>query len=208
MLIENNIPIIFLHINNMFNINIEIEKVAIIYDTATFFVSTEFPHFDQFKHTNNLEVREFLSPLMRKDISYPKKVYVSRKNVSKFLEENNKKNHISRYNEKFVDDAIEDYFTQNNYVSIDFSGMPLEQQILYMYNARHVAGLMGAGTWNGIFCDNDVEYYCLRTHFWFNHEYNKDIEQVIKVKYKVIDIINQFSYESVFNELSEKMFEH
>lgn len=205
MLSEQNIPIVFINPNDLFKNNIEIEKVAVIYDTSTFFVSTEFPPFDQFKHTNNVEVREFFNSLMVKDSSYPKKVYVSRRQVSNILEKNNKKEHISRYNEKHVEDALEDFFVQNGYSVIDFSGMTLEKQIMYMYNATHVSGLMGAGTWNGIFCDNNVKYFCIQTHMWFNHEYNKDMESVIDLNYKLIKVHDTTSYDSVFKELSDQI---
>jgi hypothetical protein len=207
ILSENNIPILFMHLDNMFKHNIEIEKVAVIYDTSTFVVSTEFPAFDQFKHTNNVEVRDFFKPLMKKDDSYPKKVYISRKKVSESLERQNKKNHVSRYNEKHVEDALEDFFVQKGYAVIDFSGMKLENQIMYMYNATHVSGLMGAGTWNGIFCDNGVNYFCLKTHTWFHHEYNKDIESVIDFNYSLVEIEDQSSYDSVFSELSNKILD-
>ena len=207
MLSDNDIPFTFIHLNDMFSHNIEIEKVAVIYDTSAFVVSSSFPHFDQFKHTNNAEVRDFFSPLMKKDISYPKKVYVSRRKVSESLQRQNKKNHISRYNEDHVENALEDFFVEKGYSVIDFSGMKLEQQIMHMYNATHVAGLMGAGTWNGIFCDNGVNYICLKTHKWFHHEYNKDIESVIDLNYSLVDINNQESYDSVFLELSNKILE-
>jgi Glycosyltransferase 61 len=207
ILTENNISIVFLKHNDILKSEIEFEKIAIIYDTSTFLVSTEFPHFDQFNHTNNEEVRSFFSHLMKKDENYPKKVYVSRKNVSEILEKENKKNHISRYNPPHVEKALEDFFTQKGYETIDFSGMPLEKQIMYMYNATHVAGLMGAGTWNAIFCDNNVNIFCLKTHFWFHHEYEKDIHKVIDANYKIIEIINQKSYDSVLNELIEKISE-
>lgn len=207
MLSEQNIPIVFINIDDVFKSNIEFEKVAVIYDTSTFFVSTEFPHFDQFKHTNNIEVREFFKCLMKKDSSYPQKVYISRKKVSEILEKENKQNHISRYNKKHVEDALEDFFIQKGYTSIDFSGMPLEEQIMYMYNATHVSGLMGAGTWNGIFCDNNVKYFCLKTHMWFHHEYDKDIKQVVDLDYRIIEIFNKESYSSVFKELSEKILD-
>ena len=110
LLSENNIPIVFTNYDTLLKSNIEFEKIAVIYDTATFIVSTQFPYFDQFKHTNNKEVREFFHPLMKKDPSYPSKVYISRREVSEYLEKENLKNHISRYNEKHVEDALEDFF--------------------------------------------------------------------------------------------------
>lgn len=205
ILSEKNIPIVFLNINQILDNNIEFEKVAIIYDPAAFFVSTEFPYFDQFKHTNNEQVREFFKDFMIKDLSYPKKVYVSRRSVSKYLSKNNMKSHISRYNEDHVEDALEDFFVQRGYHVINFSGMPIQEQIMYMYNATHVSGLMGANTWNSIFCNNGVKHYCLQTHMWFNHEYNKDIEKVIDVDYKLIKIHNIDTYESVVKDLSDQI---
>ena len=207
MLSEQNIPIVFINLDDLFKSNIEIEKIAVIYDTATFVVSTEFPPFDQFKHTNNVEVREFLKPLMVKDSTYPKKVYISRRQVSNVLEKNNKKQHISRYNQPHVENALEDFFTKKGYVVLDFSGMSLQKQIMYMYNATHVAGLMGAGTWNGIFCDNNVRYFCLQTHMWFNHEYDKDIKSVIETDYTLVRIYDTSSYISVTKELNSQILD-
>lgn len=205
MLSEKNIPIVFLGFEGILNNNIEFEKVAIIYDGAALFVSTEFPYFDQFKHTNNEQVREFFKDLMVKDSSYPQKVYVSRRSVSNYLDKHNIKNHISRYNEEHVENALEDFFVQKGYEVINFSGMPIQQQIMYMYNATHVSGLMGANTWNSIFCENGVKHYCLQTHMWFNHEYNKDIEKVIDFDYQLVKIQNVESYDSVFRELSDQI---
>jgi hypothetical protein len=198
---ETNIPIVFIGDQELTKSNLEFEKVAVIYDTSAFFVSKQFPLFDQFRHTNNEQVREFFSRFMIKDQTYPKKVYVSRRNVSEFLEKNNMKTHISRYNEKHVEDALEDFFVKRGYQVINFSGMTIQQQIMYMYNATHVAGLMGAGTWNGIFCDNGVKYFCLQTHMWFLHEYNKDMERVIDLDYRLIKVYKTESYESVTEEL-------
>jgi hypothetical protein len=205
LFLENNIPIIFIDPDNIFKNNIEFEKIAIIYDPAAYIVSTQFPYFDQFKHTNNVEIRDFVKPFMQKNDLYPKKVYISRRQVSSYLEENNLKDHISRYNEKHVEDALEDFFINNGYQKIDFSGMTLQDQVMHMYNATHVAGLMGAGTWNGIFCDNGVKYFCIKTHMWFNHEYNKDMESVINLDYRLIELFNLDSYSSVVNELNQKI---
>lgn len=207
MLSDKNIPIVFVHLEDMLKNNIEFEKVAVIYDTSAFFVSDQFPPVDQFKHTNNEQVREFFKEFMVKDPIYPKKVYVSRRNVSKFLGEHNLKSHISRYNEDFVEDALEDFFVKRGYKVIVFSGMPIKEQIMHMYNATHVAGLMGAGTWNGIFCDNGVRYFCLQTHMWFLHEYNKDMERVINLNYSLIKINDVSSYKSVTKELEDQILD-
>jgi len=204
MLSEKNIPIVYMSADAMTRHSIEFEKIAVIYDTSTYIVSTQFPYFDQFKHTNNVEVRAFLKRFLIKDPNYPSKVYVSRRKVSEELEKKNMKDHISRYNEKHVEDALEDFFVSRGYKVIDFSGMPLKQQIMHMYNATHVAGLMGAGTWNGIFCDYGVKYFCLKTHMWFHHEYNKDIETVIDFDYRLIEIYDKSSYNSVMSELTQK----
>ena len=75
---------------------------------------------------------------MLKDTAYPKKVYVSRRSVSKYLDNHDMKNHISRYNEKHVEDALEDFFVQKGYHVIDFSGMPIQEQIMYMYNVNPI----------------------------------------------------------------------
>jgi len=198
-------PIVFLNYNLMNNLHLHFEKIAVIYDSAVVFVSSEFPHFDQFKHTNNKEVRDFLQDFLIKDSSYPQKVYVSRKKVSAVLNANNSKTHISRPNEIYVDEAIEDYFIQSGFSVIDFSGMELENQIKYMYNATHVAGLIGANTWNGIFCDNNTTFYCIKTQRWFNHPYDVDIKSVINANFNYVDLFNLESYENVYNELVQKI---
>jgi hypothetical protein len=196
MLSEKNIPIVFVHLDDMLKNNIEFEKVAVIYDTSAFFVSDQFPPVDQFKHTNNEQVREFFKEFLVKDASYPQKVYISRRNVSKYLEESNLKTHISRYNAEFVENALEDFFVKRGYKVVVFSGMPIKEQIMHMYNATHVAGLMG---------DNSVSYFCLQTHMWFLHEYNKDMERVIDLDYSLIKINDVSSYESVTKELESQI---
>lgn len=176
------------------------EEIVIGYDPSIM-VTSLFPRFDQFKHHNNDLVRDFFSSFLIKDKSMPEKIYISRREVSEILEKNNDKGNISRYNEKYIEDAIEDFYNNLGYVSISLSGMSISDQIKYFYNAKSVAGLLGAGIWNGIFSDNETEFYVLKTHSWFHHDYDQDIARVIDCKYNLIELYDKVDYQDVYNSL-------
>lgn len=185
--------------NNEFS-PVMFEEVIIGYDPAVL-VTTLFPRFDQFKHHNNDLVRDFFSKFLIKDESMPKKIYISRREVSEVLAKNDDKDNVSRYNEKYIEDAIEDFYNNLGYKSINLSGMSIKDQIKYFYNASSVAGLLGAGIWNGIFADNGTEFFVLKTHKWFHHEYDKDISSVINSKYRVIELYDKVDYNDVYSSL-------
>jgi hypothetical protein len=177
------------------------EEMVIGYDPGIILTSM-FPRFDQFKHHNNDLVRDFFKDMLIKDLSMPSKIYISRREVSKYLHDNKDLENISRYNPKYVEDALEDYFKESGYTIINLSGMSIRDQIKYFYNAEHVAGLLGAGIWNGIFSDNGCKFFVIRTHAWFNHEYDIDINSVIDAEYKLVDIFDRLNYNEVYQEVS------
>jgi hypothetical protein len=178
-----------------------LEEMIVGYDPGII-LTTMFPRFNQFKHHNNDLVRDFFSSFLIKDSAMPSSIYISRREVSESLAKNNDLDNISRYNPKYVEDALEDYFIESGYTVINLSGMSMQDQIKYFYNAKKVAGLLGAGIWNGIFSDNGCKFFVIKTHSWFDHDYDIDIRSVIDADYNLVEIFNKLNYEEVYQEIS------
>lgn len=205
MLTEGHTQLVFMPIHSLENRDsspLMIEEMVVGYDPGIVLTSM-FPRFDQFKHHNNDLVRDFFSNMLIKDSSMPSKIYISRKEVSQALAKNNDLNNISRYNPEYVEDALEDYFVESGYTIINLSGMSIQDQIKYFYNATEIAGLLGAGIWNGIFADNGCKFFVIKTHDWFDHDYDIDIKSVIDADYKLVEIFNKLNYEEVYQEISK-----
>lgn len=178
-----------------------LEEMIVGYDPGII-LTTMFPRFDQFKHHNNDLVRDFFSRFLIKDSAMPSRIYISRREVSESLSKNNDLDNISRYNPKYVEDALEDYFIKAGYTIINLSGMSIQDQIKYFYNAKEIAGLLGAGIWNGVFADNGCKFFVIKTHDWFDHAYDIDIKSVIDAEYVLVEIFNKLNYQEVYQEIS------
>lgn len=168
--------------------NLFIEKLVILYDVGQFFVNTSFPNFDQSNNANNIVVRKAFAHMMKEDASKPKKIFITRKPVSRYLEKNKDFSSISRYTPEWIDDCIEKYFIKKGYEIIDLSGMSISEQISYFYNASHVAGQMGAGFINGIFSKPGTKFECIKIHSWFYYPYENDISKVIDAEYRILNL--------------------
>ena len=83
--------------------------------------------------------------------------------------------------------------------------MSLDDQIGYFYNADYVAGQIGNGSINGIFCKPGTNFIFLKTHSWFHYPYHEDIKQVIDANYTTVELYNNLNYDDITNKLITKL---
>jgi hypothetical protein len=205
LLAKDNKNLFYINADEFYSRGMLIERLALIYDGNKSIVNDSFPYFKQEKNANNKVVRDFLKDYMIEDLDKPKKIFISRRLVSEVLEKENKLDSISRYNPKWVEDAIEDFFKKHGYTILELSGMSLDDQIGYFYNADYVAGQIGNGSINGIFCKPGTNFIFLKTHSWFHYPYHEDIDQVIKANYKIVELYNNINYDQIINSLYLKL---
>lgn len=184
--------------------DIYIENLVLSFDSGQIIVNKSFPNFDQKNNANNKDLVRFLNRFMIEDSTMPSKIFISRKLVSETLKKENKTDSISRYNPEWMENAIEDYFKNNGYAIVELSGLTIQEQIKYFYNANKVAGAMGAGLINGIFSKPGTKFLCLKIHEWFYYPYEDDISQVIDAEYNILNMFNLNSYQEVYDYLEEK----
>lgn len=205
LLTKDNKNLFHINADEFYSRGIFIEKLALIYDGNKAMVNDSFPYFRQEKNANNKVVRDFLKDYMVEDLDKPKKIFISRRIVSEILEKENKLDSLSRYNPKWVEDAIEDFFIAHGYTILELSGMSLDDQIGYFYNADYVAGQIGNGSINGIFCKPGTNFVFLKTHNWFHYPYHEDIDQVIQANHTIVELYNSQSYDQITKDLYAKL---
>jgi hypothetical protein len=111
-----------------------------------------------------------------------------------------------RWNEPWVEDAIEDYFMSQGYAVVQPSGISMQDQIRLFYNAEHVAGLLGTAFYNGIFSKPGTQFTAIRTTpaYWYNFE--GDIHSVIDTPFSYINLYNKVSYPQVQMMLKSEVY--
>lgn len=194
-----------------------VEKLVVMYDSQMIVANTYFPRHDYgMTPTLNLELREFFSQYAIKDESLPKKIFLTRKIVSKELPSYPdyastghkwKKDQMKlRWNEPWVEDAIEDYFMSQGYAVVQPSGIPMQDQIRLFYNADYVAGLLGTAFYNGIFSKPGTQFTAIRTTpaYWYNFE--GDIKSVIDAPFSYINLYSKVSYPQVQMMLKSEIY--
>lgn len=84
--------------------------------------------------------------------SYPvlpyKKIFISRKDADqRYKKQIGDEDRLSffRYVDPDINDMIENYYVERGYHSVNFEGMSYLNQLNYIRNATHVAGLVGSG---------------------------------------------------------------
>lgn len=99
----------------------------------------------------NIGISEMRNIFLKELESYPdlpyKKIFISRKDADQRYREQNAENNLSffRYVDPDINDMIENYYVERGYHSVNFEGMPYLDQLNYIRNATHVAGLIGSG---------------------------------------------------------------
>jgi len=96
---------------------------------------------------------EMRSAFLKELESYPilpyKKIFISRKDADKRYEqkikEEKERADFFRYVDPETNNMIEDYYVERGYHPVNFEGMGYLDQLNYIRNATHVAGLIGSG---------------------------------------------------------------
>jgi len=182
--------------------NYKIDELIIIFDGG-YLVVDPFRHMiDHIYPKTDLSLIKAMAQYMQYDKSMPEKIYISRRLVSKYLEEEGREDHISRHNPEWLENAIEDYFVSNGYQVVELSGMSFPDQVKYFYNARKIAGQDGAGLINGLFTNGTAEFFVIKLHNWHSYSYEDDINNVTKCKFNYFDMPQSSSYAEAMDHLS------
>lgn len=185
-----------------------IEKLVVMWDSQMVIVNNKFPKHDYGKTPMlNAELRQFFSEYAVDNSSLPKKIFLTRKIVSEELPKHPDHDNASqrwkkeqmrlRWNEPWIEDAIEDYFMSLGYSIFQLSGMSLKDQVQLFYNTDYVAGLLGTAFYNGIFSKSGTRFAAIRTNpnYWYNFE--GDIKSVITTDFNYVNIYEKQNYKQV-----------
>lgn len=167
------------------------------------FGNTKYYHFPE----GNQELRKFFSPYMIKDDSKPKNIFITRRESSDFIKQNNiletNKFFKNRYDEPEFIQALEDYFSNNGYSILSLSGMSIFDQISYFYNAEKIAGSIGTNLCNAIFSKPDVTLTQIINYEDYTYPWDKEFDSVISPKYQSINVVGCFAYNDTIQKLRE-----
>lgn len=95
-----------------------------------------------------------------------------------------------RYHDDWIEEEIENVFAENGYSIIQPSGMPMNEQIGLFASASHVAGVLGTGFYNGIFCKSGTQFTAITIHPDYWYPFEDDIRDVVDVKFRYIHLAN------------------
>lgn len=194
-------PKIEINYDDFIKNNYKIDELVVIFDGGYLVVDPYRHMIDHIYPKTDSALIELMSEYMVGDESMPDKIYISRRLVSQYLEEEGRTDHISRHNPAWLEDAIEDYFKSNGYTIIELSGMKFQDQVKHFYNAKKIAGQDGAGFINGIFCKNGAEFFLIKLHDWHSYSYENDILNIIQCKFNYLSMEKTESYEDATNQL-------
>jgi len=184
-----------------------IDELVIMFEGQKMILRDIVPHFN-YQNTPeiNKEIVSFFKQYQVQDNEYPEKIFISRKIVSKALEgKEGSQEYKYRYVPEYIENAIEDFFIEKGFKIIELSGMPIKEQIKLFYNAKEVAGILGTGFFNGMFCKNMTKFIAIRTNDIYNYGFSDDISAVIDFDYQDINLNNRESYKSVYDELLSRV---
>lgn len=122
-------------------------------------------------------LREKFLPRLTKNESLPKKLFISRKDVNRRLNEYKELDPIgyeTRISERlFDDDVIENIFKELGYEPIQLENYGFFEQMQMFYNCTHVAGTVGSGFAGMLVTDPGATLYEIHVKpaYWFTYEY-------------------------------------
>lgn len=150
------------------------------------------------------ELRKFYSYAMIEDKSRPKKIFITRR-LSSSSQDNLIKmarSRVFRYYDKHINDALEDFFKDLGYDIIELSGMNIEDQVKYFYNATHVAGPLGTGFFNGIFSRSGTKFISVNRNPRYFFDFEGEIKSVIDCEF----YYNQLEEHPDYNSFKESLY--
>jgi hypothetical protein len=178
-----------------------IERLVVVFDGQQILADYQ----DKFKdYTKTPGLNNELRYMFLEKAKYPEKkqekIFISRRVVSKQLDEWKFEHPVNsdwlkeqrrlRYNEDWVEEEIESVFIENGYSIIQPSGMPMDEQIGLFASATHVAGILGTGFYNGLFCKRGTKFIGITIHPDYWYPFEDDIKSVVDVEFRYIDIFN------------------
>jgi len=181
-----------------------VEKIVVMFDSQHALLNKKVKQSNYWGTPDlNKELALFFQQYAERDDLSPKKIFLSRKIVSEELPkypENSqegiswKRRQISlRYNEPWVENTIEDFFADNDYVSVQLSGMTIPEQVKLFYNATDVAGLLGTAFYNGIFSNSGTNFIAIRTSPAYWYDFENDIKSVITANFNYVNVYTKDS---------------
>lgn len=196
-----------------------IERLVIVFDGQQVIAKFN-PEFTDWTNTPGLnwELRKMFLKKQKRSKNKKQKIFLSRRVVS---EELKNWNHPGlkdsewldtqrrlRYHPDWVEEEIEQVFLEHGYEIIQPSGIPMDEQIEIFANATHVAGLLGTGFYNGIFCKRGTKFTALRINPDYWYDFEGDIRSVIDCEFKYIHMADHLaSKETIRKHLIESMIE-
>ena len=186
-------------INILINSCVLVERLVVIFDGQQVLAQYK-KRFTDYTNTPglNMELRSMFIEKGNPKVDKNKKIFISRRLVSKELKDWNYPHLLDsvwlntqrrlRYHPDWVEEEIENIFSENGYSIIQPSGMPMDEQISIFANATHVAGLLGTGFYNGIFCKPSTKFTALRINPDYWYDFEGDIKSVIDVEFGYIDM--------------------
>jgi capsular polysaccharide biosynthesis protein len=133
----------------------------------------------------------FLKELESYPVTPHKKIFISRRDADeryrKQILEQEKLSSFFRYVDPEINDKIEDYYISRGYYPVNFEGMSYLDQLNYIKNATHVAGLIGSG-FTSLFV---AKQGCIVTEILVNKKYNftyKFLADLVPFKFNRLDL--------------------
>lgn len=177
--------------NNFFNINLEIEKLIILFDSQKCITGPLYSQPDYLKTPGiNTVLRNTVLSKIKKT-THSKKLYLSRKIVSKHLpnfpvDSSNEslqrwKNQqmLLRYVDPTLEDKIEQKYYNEGYEIVQLSGVDILEQASMFYHAEKIAGPIGTAFYNGIFSSDQTIFDALMLNPNYFYAFDVDIKTVL-----------------------------
>ena len=187
-----------------------IEKLVIVMDNAHIFFEKEYVFNDVVAPHLSLLLVKYFNNFMQVDEHKPKKIFITRKAVSKELKEKNKHElpyYNSRYFEEWVENSIENCFIKNGYVVIDVNGMTIQEQISYFYNATHIGGIVGCALVNSIFVKDFTTFYAVRPNNMHQPEWHIDAKFINKnINFEYLDPWECKTYQEIYDFIEDRIY--
>lgn len=193
------------------NISIKIDKLVTFWYSSRFYPNFDIKSFIFYLlYQNNNDkinplLRNFFSEYLVKDDSMPKKIFLSRRKRNAVMEEMGHADKLDfRYSPAWYHDAVEDFFKSLGYQIVELSGMKIEEQIKYFFNADHIAGIAGANLLNGIFASEGSDFIEILDNYKYHYDHRRDTKSTINVRWNQIQLYAKENYNQVFNDLKRK----
>lgn len=135
----------------------------------------------------------------------PKKIFISRSDALKRYSVK-ADSLLLRYHTPEINDVFEEKFKESGYTILELEGMGYLEQVNYFKNADHVAGIMGSGFCQTLFCDPTatILQIAINPKFTFDYGFAAD---PIGVKIKRLNLTSLMNNHSNIQIRKDKVLE-